>query len=520
MLQSLSEVATLEVASRVEPPVKSSRRMIQQFAICGLMFLGSTMNGYDGSLMGNMLSMLPFQRQFGAEVLGVKTGLISSMYQIGSVAALPIVGPCADMYGRRVGVAVGGIFIIIGTIVQGTSSHLDQFMAGRFFLGFGGTMANAIAPSYVVEFAHPSMRGVLTGLYNTCYYVGAVLAAAVLRGCVQYETNQAWLIPVWVQLALPATLLIGCVFVPESPRWLFSHERTEACRSLLTRYHGNGNPDSLWVHLQMSEFEQELVLDGADKRWWDYRSLFDSRASLYRVLLCAVALSILSQWTGQASVSYFLPGMLTTIGINDTKTVFNINLGLSLASGAAAVLGASLMDRLGRRIIMLSCCLTLAGAWAMMAACAGVYIEDDDAVAARASIAFIFVIGMTFSFAYTPLQAMYPVEVLAYEQRAKGMALQNMTGNAAALVNMFAIPVALERIDWKTYIVFLAVCLAQAAYYWTFMVETKGRTLEELNHVFQARNPRKASMVKKEVVDHAVTVVNEAKKDRQEKATV
>lgn len=511
-LQNVSGVAALEVASRVEPPRKTSRRMLQQFAICALMFLGLTMNGYDGSVMGNMLSMPAFQRQFDARVLGLRAGIISAMYQIGSVAALPIVGPCADAFGRRWGVVIGSAFIVVGTVVQGTSHHMDQFMAGRFLLGFGGTISNAIAPSYVVEFAHPSMRGVLTGLYNTCYYLGAILAAGILRGCIRYEgSNVSWLVPVWFQLVLPAVLLVGCLFVPETPRWLFSHGRPDACRDLLIRFHGEGNPDSLWVQLQMAEFAQELELDGADKRWWDYRALFDSRASLYRVLLCAVGISVLSQWTGQASVSYFLPGMLTTIGIDDTTTVFNINLGITLASGASAVFGASLMDRLGRRAIMLSCCVTLTATWAIMAACAGVYIEDSNAVAAKASIAFIFVIGMTFSFAYTPLQAMYPVEVLSYEQRAKGMALQNMAGNAAALVNMFAIPVALEKITWKTYIVFLAVCLAEAVYYFVFMVETKGHTLEELNAIFRQRSPKKASLIKKDVVENAVSMVKDSK---------
>lgn len=510
-IRDVGGVATLEVASRLDPPVKTSKRMIQQFIICGLMFLGSTINGYDSSVMGNLLSMPAFQSQFDATVLGVKAGLINSIFQIGSVAALPTVGPFADMFGRRVGIIIGCSLIVVGTIIQGTSHKLDQFMAGRFLLGFGGTLNNSVAPSFVVEFSHPTMRGVLTGLYNTCYYLGAVLAAAVLRGCVQYTGDKAWLIPIWVQLVLPSILLVACLFVPESPRWLFSHGRPDACRAILTKYHGNDNPDSLWVHLQMSEFEQELEMDGADKRWWDYRSLFNSRPALYRVLLCAVAVSVFSQWTGQSSVSYFLPGMLTTIGITETKTVFNINLGITLASGLAAVSGASLMDRAGRRKILLGCCFALSATWALMAACAGVYYQDENAKAAQASIAFIFLVGMVFSFAYTPMQAMYPVEVLAYEQRAKGMALQNMAGNAAALVNMFATPIALERIAWKTYLVFLATCFLEGVYYWFLMVETKGHTLEELNEIFRARNPKKASMIEKSVVENAVSKVEEVK---------
>jgi hypothetical protein len=53
---------------------------------------------------------------------------------------------------------------------------------------------------------------------NCFYYVGAVLAAVVLRGCVRYNSNESWIIPTYFQLALPSLLLIGFFFIPESSR--------------------------------------------------------------------------------------------------------------------------------------------------------------------------------------------------------------------------------------------------------------------------------------------------------------
>ena len=507
----LSGSAAIEVIRRLEPVKVTSKRMIQLYIICGLMFLGSTMNGFDGSLMGNMLALDSFQQQFGAKIVGVKTAFISSMYQIGSVCALPFIGPATDTWGRRVGIFIGCISLIVGTIIQGTSSALPQYLAGRFFLGFGGCIANVACPSYVVEFAHPVYRGVITGLYNCCYYLGAILAAAALRGSVHYQDNRSWLVPTWVQLVFPVILLPACYLFPESPRWLFVHGKTEACREVLVRYHGNENPDSLYVQLQLREFEEELELDGADKRWWDYRVLFNSRPALYRAIFCAVAVSAFSQWTGQSGVSYFLPAMLSTTGITDETTVLNINLGISIASGAAACIGASLMDLFGRRKMLISCCVAMALLWAAMLAGTGTYYELKSAAAAKASIVFVFFIGIVFSFAYTPLQALYPVECLSYEQRAKGMALQNMAGNAAGLVNQFAFPIALGDITWKTYFIYLGTCTAEAVYYYFIMVETKGHTLEELNEIFNAPNPRLASRPKKGVVEETVAQVQVAR---------
>lgn len=502
-------VPTLEVIKRLEPVQKTSKRMIQLYIICGLMFLGSTMGGYDGSLMGNMLAMPSFQQQFGAGIVGVQTAFISSLYFIGSVSALPFIGPLTDTWGRRVGIAIGCLFIIMGAIIQGTSTGLNQYLAGRFFLGFGGCIANVACPSYVVEFAHPVYRGVITGLYNCCYYLGAILAAAALRGSIQYEDNRSWLIPTWTQLIFPIILLPGCYFFPESPRWLYVHGKSDRCREILVRFHGNENPESLYVQLQLREFDEQLEMNGADKRWWDYRVLFNSRAAVYRAILCAVAISVFSQWTGQSGVSYFLPAMLSTTGTTDPTTILNINLGITLTSGAAACFGASLMDRFGRRAMLISCCAAMALLWAAMLAGTGTYYEHGSESAAKASIAFVFLLGIVFSAAYTPLQALYPVECLSYEQRAKGMALQNMAGNAASLVNQFAFPIALGNISWKTYFIYLATCTFEAVYFYFVMVETKGHTLEELTAIFQSPNPRMASLAKKEHVEEAVARVHD-----------
>ncbi|KAE9378678.1 general substrate transporter [Stipitochalara longipes BDJ] len=505
-LHNLRGTDALMVAIRIEPVRKLGKGMIQLYAICALMMLGASMGGYDASLMGNLLAMPHFQSTFGSSILGVKAGLISAMFSIGSVCALPFIGPAADTWGRRAGIGMGCTIIIMGTIVQGTAHHLPQYLAGRFFLGFGGGIAGA-GPAYVVEIAHPVYRGVIAGLFNCCYYVGAVLAAVVLRGCVRYDSNISWTVPTWFQLALPSILLIGCFFIPESPRWQYSHGQIEKCRATLTKYHGDGNPESVYVQLQMQEFGEWIELEGSDKRWWDYRALFNSKASLYRVLLCACAVPAFSQWTGQGGVSYFLPAMLTTMSITSTDVVLDINLGIAIASGISAAVGASFMDRFGRRKMLISCCAVLTLTWVGMIACTSSFYSHGNTAAAKASVAFIFLIGIVFSFAYTPLQQLYPAETLSFEQRAKGLAFAAMCTNATALVNLFATPITLQKIAWKTYGIWLASCALQGVYYYVFMVETKGHTLEEMDEIFKSKNPRAAASIRKEQVDEAVAKV-------------
>ncbi|KAF3396400.1 Lactose permease [Penicillium rolfsii] len=119
--------------------------------------------------------------------------------------------------------------------------------------------------------------------------------------------------------------------------------------------------------------------------------------------------------------------------------------------------------------------------------------------AGYAAILFVNIFGVTYAFGITPLQSLYPVEVLSYEQRAKGMAFSGLILNAAIMVNQFGMPVAIQVLDWKLYFIFIAWCLFEAATVYFFMVETKERTLEELDEIFEAPNPRKASTQKKKL---------------------
>lgn len=96
----------------------------------------------------------------------------------------------------------------------------------------------------------------------------------------------------------------------------------------------------------------------------------------------------------------------------------------------------------------------------------------------QAFVSMVFLFNAVFAFGLTPLQALYPVEVLSFEMRAKGMAFSNFFLTAAMLVNQFAYPIALDTIKWKLYIVFACWCPVQAFIVWLFIPETKNRTLE------------------------------------------
>ncbi|KAK4901429.1 hypothetical protein LTR49_027269 [Elasticomyces elasticus] len=329
---------------------------------------------------------------------------------------------------------IGASFIILGCILNGVTIRastwhqaLSLLQGGRFLLGFGVSICSSAGPIYVVETAHPAWRGIITAYCNTFWFVGSILASGAL--------------------VFPCLIVLFVAFVPASPRWLFVNNKRSQAAEPLTKWHGNGNPESPWVKLQLAEYEDFLNTNGTDKSIWDYRALFSTRSSRYR-LACNCCFAIFAQWAGNGVLTYFLPAVLDTAGYHGDVVKANINLAYACFQFAFALLGAAFVDRFGRRRMMLgsmaSCCVM----WIGDTSATALFSQsgESNSSAAKATVACIFLFGAVFSVGITPLQALYPVEVLSFEMRAKGMGFSSLAVAVGGLLNQFAWPISLAKI--------------------------------------------------------------------------
>jgi len=111
----------------------------------------------------------------------------------------------------------------------------------------------------------------------------------------------------------------------------------------------------------------------------------------------------------------------------------------------------------------------------------------------KGALATYFLFTFTIMFSYAPLQAIIPAEALETTMRAKGLGLGAIIQGLMGFLNQFAGPIALKNIGWK-YILFFAIWDVVEACLWYFLgIEGQGRTLEEMNWVYDQPNPVKAS---------------------------
>ncbi len=103
-------------------------------------------------------------------------GVLAQINTIGFITALPFTGYIADRFGRRIPIQIGSVIMIIGAAIQAASQNIAMFLVARYLLGFGISVAAVASPALVAELSYPSHRGRITALYNTNWFVGAIIA--------------------------------------------------------------------------------------------------------------------------------------------------------------------------------------------------------------------------------------------------------------------------------------------------------------------------------------------------------
>ncbi|KAF7332365.1 MFS domain-containing protein [Mycena kentingensis (nom. inval.)] len=507
----------LAVALASGPPLRPlSARSIQLYLILLVAFMGSLANGFDGSVMSAVNGMEQYLHYFNISGddagggVGTTTALIFGIYSIGSIVAVPIAGPVTDKLGRRGGMFVGAFIIIIGSLAATTATKISALLGGRFVLGLG--------------------VGIVQTAFNTFYYAGSILCTGITVATGKLGSTRSFRAPLAIQVVAAGILVIFSYLLPESPRWLLSVGRKDEAITILARYHGNDDPNSPLVQLEWREFEEAIKLDASDKRWWDYRGLFNTPNARYRTfMMVRVQFPVEERglkplgshghlWSMERKRTGILPHYFVCERWGQVRCLVSLreiehfsrdssqnarltlNFVNTLVSASGALIATSLTDKVGRRKMWLWGTFVSACTLAIVTGCTATAVNHpENKAAANAAVAFIFLFGFFYSLAYTPLQALYPAEVLDYNTRAKGMALYALVVSCASFVNTYAGPIGLQRISWKFYIVYVVWDLFECVVVYFCVVETKGRTLEELEEIFSDPHPVRASLRKRKV---------------------
>ncbi|KAI7324119.1 hypothetical protein KC315_g8328 [Hortaea werneckii] len=410
----------------------SSRIIAGLLVFCSI--ITSTTFGYDGSML-NGLNILPEYTDY-FHLTSATTGLQTS-----------------------------AVFIVV---------------IAQILIGFGTAASGCGGPPYLAETLPLHWRGWGLGIFNDCYYVGGLVAAGVTYGTAKLQSTWAWRAPSLVQGLFSLICIVILPFLPESPRWLAYQGHRDAAHTVLAQTYADGDRNSPVVIAALKEIIDTLEYEKSNNEKLCFRT-----SSARRRIALACSAAVFSTISGNVIASYYLGPLLTLAGITSTKVQLEVNIILNAWSLICALCGTFSVDRLGRKTTALASATTLTVIIFIEGTLTKVYGTSKNDSGIYATVASVFLFMGAYSFGWTPLLYLYPPEVLNYPIRAAGVGLFQFVANATAVLIVFTMPIALDNIGYITYFINGAWDVLVIIIIAVFWVETKGKTLEELDVIFE-----------------------------------
>ncbi|MBC9032899.1 sugar porter family MFS transporter [Sphingomonas sp. JC676] len=423
--------------------------------------LGGLLFGFDTAVIAGVTEALRGTFGLSAAQLGaaVSAALVGTL--IGALGA----GPPGDRYGSRTMLYWIALAYIVSAIGSAASNGLAMLVAFRFIGGLAIGGSSVLAPVYIAEVSPAERRGQLVGLFQLSIVVG-ILAAYVSNFLIAraIEGDLAWRLKFAVA-AVPAVIFFAMLLrIPHSPRWLAQHGRVAEAKDAILKL-SMGAPDRLLAQFGATTSSARDRLD-----WRFHR----------RSILLAIALALFNQLSGINAILYYLGDIFAAAGFSAVSADLQA-VAIGLANLLATLLGMAVIDRIGRKPLLL---IGAAGTAFALAAVALIYtLGRGQMLLLPALILFI----LFFAVSQGAVIWVYLSEIFPTAVRARGQAIGSATHWGMNALLAFGFPIVAQYTQALPFWLFAAAMLVQFVVVWRYFPETRGVSLERLEGTYERK---------------------------------
>jgi sugar porter (SP) family MFS transporter len=375
-------------------------------------------------------------------------------------------GVLGQKIGGRDALRIMAILYTVSAIGCAFAWNWDILMVARFIGGLGIGGSSVLGPVYIAELAPAKWRGRMVGLFQINIVVGILLA--YLSNYIITTRNLGplqWRWEFGVAIVPSLLFLIMLYGIPRSSRWLVTTNQTDEAREVLEMM---GSPNS---QAELQEIIDSIHLERGVRQ----EPLFNGRYNL--PIFLAISIGLFNQLSGINAILYYSNYIFASAGFSSNSAALQ-TVGVGLVNLIATFLGMSLIDKLGRKTLL------LIGAAGMTAALAGVaaifYAKSHQAMLVWLLVLFI----MFFAISQGSVIWVYIAEVFPSRVRSKGQSVGSSSHWIMNALIAGTFPLIAARSQGAPFIFFAAMMLLQFFVVLFLYPETKGSSLEAIQAQF------------------------------------
>lgn len=467
--------------------------------------LAGLLYGYDTVSISGAIEFL--RARYGLSTL--MEGLVISSIMLGAVIGAATAGFLSDRFGRKRILIIGGAFFLVAAVWSALTIGPIALIVARVAGGYGIGLTAALAVTYITESAPANIRGLLAFSYQLLAVCGLFLTNVINYIIASYGSND-WDIAIgWRWMlglgAIPAAaFLLAMRRAPESPRFLIQVGRTDEGFAVLEHILGTER-----ARLRTDDIQASVKLETEMSH--EFHDLF--RPGLRRALVIGIFLAVFNQFIGLNAISYYGPVMFSDLGFGgDTQFLAAASVGgVELV---ATVVGMYLIDTFGRKRLM----EIGTGMMGVFALCiSGSYFMGNSL------LTLIFVMAFTISFAFSmgPIPWIVIPELFPTYLRGRATGLCVMCLLFANWIIAQFTPMMIDGlgggISFAIFAVLDLICLFGIV---ALVPETMGRTLEEIEHLWQPKTDLASAKYSLSTADanirHAEATLRRIENERQQ----
>lgn len=434
--------------------------------------LAGLLYGYDTVSISGAIEFL--RARYGLSTL--MEGLVVSSIMLGAVIGAATAGFLSDRFGRKRILIIGGAFFLVAAVWSALTIGPIALIVARVAGGYGIGLTAALAVTYITESAPANIRGLLAFSYQLLAVCGIFLTNVInyiiaSHGLNDWDIATGWRWMLGLGAIPAATFLLAMRRAPESPRFLIQIGRTDEGFAVLEHILGTER-----ARLRTDDIQASVKLETEMSH--EFHDLF--RPGLRRALVIGIFLAVFNQFIGMNAISYYGPVMFSDLGFaGDTQFLAAASVGgMELV---ATVVGMYLIDTFGRKRLM----EIGTGMMCVFALCiSGSYFMGNSL------LTLIFVMAFTISFAFSmgPIPWIVIPELFPTYLRGRATGLCVMCLLFANWIIAQFTPMMIDGlgggISFAIFAVLDLICLFGIV---ALVPETMGRTLEEIEHLWQPK---------------------------------